>query len=117
MGVALWMLCYPDAALADCDQAISVAQEIRSGYDTDARAALDVDCPYSLLEQRLTSSCSEQDGRTSWRMGATRIDIVPPPLMAMRAARGLAILQIYHGGPIATPELIGEQCLRAPPAP
>ena len=32
---------------------------------------------------------------------------------AMRAAGGLAILQIYDGGRIAKPELIGEQCLRA----
>ena len=35
---------------------------------------------------------------------------------AMRAAGGLAILQIYDGGRIAKPELIGEQCLRAPSA-
>jgi 2,4-dienoyl-CoA reductase-like NADH-dependent reductase (Old Yellow Enzyme family) len=34
----------------------------------------------------------------------------------MRAAGGLAILQIYDGGRIAKPELIGEQCLRAPSA-
>jgi 2,4-dienoyl-CoA reductase-like NADH-dependent reductase (Old Yellow Enzyme family) len=32
----------------------------------------------------------------------------------MHAAGGLAILQIYDGGRIAKPELIGEQCLRAP---
>jgi 2,4-dienoyl-CoA reductase-like NADH-dependent reductase (Old Yellow Enzyme family) len=35
---------------------------------------------------------------------------------AMRAAGGLAILQIYDGGRIAKPELIGEQCMRAPSA-
>ena len=34
----------------------------------------------------------------------------------MRAAGGLAILQIYDGGRIARPELIGEQALRAPSA-
>ena len=34
----------------------------------------------------------------------------------MRAAGGLAILQIYDGGRIAKPELIGEQSLRAPSA-
>ena len=37
-------------------------------------------------------------------------------LEAMRAEGGLAILQIYDGGRIAKPELIGEQCLRAPSA-
>jgi 2,4-dienoyl-CoA reductase-like NADH-dependent reductase (Old Yellow Enzyme family) len=35
---------------------------------------------------------------------------------AMRAAGGLAILQIYDGGRIAKPELIGEQTMRAPSA-
>ncbi|MBV9456523.1 MAG: hypothetical protein JO141_03245 [Bradyrhizobium sp.] len=35
---------------------------------------------------------------------------------AMRAAGGLAILQIYDGGRIARPDLIGEQSLRAPSA-
>ncbi|MDP3075717.1 hypothetical protein [Bradyrhizobium sp.] len=35
---------------------------------------------------------------------------------AMRAAGGLAILQIYDGGRIAKPELIGEQIMRAPSA-
>jgi 2,4-dienoyl-CoA reductase-like NADH-dependent reductase (Old Yellow Enzyme family) len=34
----------------------------------------------------------------------------------MRTAGGLAILQIYDGGRIAKPELVGEQCLRAPSA-
>jgi 2,4-dienoyl-CoA reductase-like NADH-dependent reductase (Old Yellow Enzyme family) len=35
---------------------------------------------------------------------------------AMRSAQGLAILQIYDGGRIAKPELIGEQRMRAPSA-
>ena len=35
---------------------------------------------------------------------------------ALRASQGLAILQIYDGGRIAKPELIGEHCLRAPSA-
>jgi 2,4-dienoyl-CoA reductase-like NADH-dependent reductase (Old Yellow Enzyme family) len=35
---------------------------------------------------------------------------------AMRAAGGLAILQIYDGGRIARPDLIGEQSMRAPSA-
>jgi 2,4-dienoyl-CoA reductase-like NADH-dependent reductase (Old Yellow Enzyme family) len=35
---------------------------------------------------------------------------------AMRAAGSLAILQIYDGGRIAKPELIGEQVMRAPSA-
>jgi 2,4-dienoyl-CoA reductase-like NADH-dependent reductase (Old Yellow Enzyme family) len=35
---------------------------------------------------------------------------------AMRAAGGLAILQIYDGGRIAKPELIGERTMRAPSA-
>src|SRR4029079_926535 len=35
---------------------------------------------------------------------------------AMRAAGGLAILQIYDGGRIARTDLIGEQSLRAPSA-
>jgi 2,4-dienoyl-CoA reductase-like NADH-dependent reductase (Old Yellow Enzyme family) len=35
---------------------------------------------------------------------------------AQRAAGGLAILQIYDGGRIAKPELIGEQAMRAPSA-
>ena len=34
----------------------------------------------------------------------------------MRSAGGLAILQIYDGGRIAKPELIGEQTMRAPSA-
>ena len=34
----------------------------------------------------------------------------------MRAAGGLAILQIYDGGRIARPDLIGEQAMRAPSA-
>jgi 2,4-dienoyl-CoA reductase-like NADH-dependent reductase (Old Yellow Enzyme family) len=58
----------------------------------------------------------EQDGR-SWRgIGAAHEGHVPSLHRladAMRAAGGLAILQIYDGGRIAKPELIGEQGLRA----
>jgi 2,4-dienoyl-CoA reductase-like NADH-dependent reductase (Old Yellow Enzyme family) len=58
----------------------------------------------------------EQDGR-SWRgIGAVHEGHLPGLRRlaeAMRAAGGLAILQIYDGGRIAKPELIGEQALRA----
>jgi 2,4-dienoyl-CoA reductase-like NADH-dependent reductase (Old Yellow Enzyme family) len=58
----------------------------------------------------------EQDGR-SWRgIGATHeghLSSLRQLAEAMRAAGGLAILQIYDGGRIARPELIGEQSLRA----
>ena len=58
----------------------------------------------------------EQDGR-SWRGIGAVYDGHLPGLRrlaeAMRAAGGLAILQIYDGGRIAKPELIGEQALRA----
>ncbi len=61
----------------------------------------------------------EQDGR-SWRgIGAAHdghLSSLHRLAAAMRAAGGLAILQIYDGGRIAKPELIGEQCLRAPSA-
>ena len=61
----------------------------------------------------------EQDGR-SWRgIGATHdghLSSLHRLAEAMRAAGGLAILQIYDGGRIAKPELIGEKCLRAPSA-
>src|SRR5215470_2093552 len=61
----------------------------------------------------------EQDGR-SWRgIGAAHDGHLPSLRRladAMRAAGGLAILQIYDGGRIAKPELIGEQVLRAPSA-
>src|SRR6201991_2332009 len=61
----------------------------------------------------------EQDGRSWQGIGAAH-DGHQPSLHrlagAMRAAGGLAVLQIYDGGRIAKPELIGEQCLRAPSA-
>src|SRR3954451_6775183 len=61
----------------------------------------------------------EQDGR-SWQGIVAAHDGHLPSLQrlaeAMRAAGGLAILQIYDGGRIARPELIGEQRLRAPSA-
>src|SRR5881227_3548318 len=61
----------------------------------------------------------EQDGR-SWRgIGAAHdghLSSLHRLAEAMRAAGGLAILQIYDGGRIAKPELTGEQCLRAPSA-
>ena len=56
------------------------------------------------------------DGRSWQGIGATHDGHVPGLhrlAEAMRAAGGLAILQIYDGGRIAKPELIGEQCLRA----
>src|SRR5215213_10667424 len=60
-----------------------------------------------------------EDGR-SWRgIGAAHeghLSSLHRLAEAMRAAGGLAILQIYDGGRIAKPELIGEQCLRAPSA-
>ena len=61
----------------------------------------------------------EQDGRSWQGIGATHDGHLPGLhrlAEAMRAAGGLAILQIYDGGRIAKPELIGEQCLRAPSA-
>ena len=61
----------------------------------------------------------EQDGR-SWRGVGAAHDGHLPSLHrlaeAMRAAGGLAILQIYDGGRIAKPELIGEGAMRAPSA-
>src|ERR1700754_5214849 len=61
----------------------------------------------------------EHDGR-SWKgIGAAsdaHLSSLHRLAGAMRAAGGLAILQIYDGGRIAKPELIGEQCLRAPSA-
>lgn len=60
-----------------------------------------------------------EDGR-SWRgIGAAHdghLSSLTRLAEAMRAAGGLAILQIYDGGRIAKPELIGEECLRAPSA-
>src|SRR3954447_2709848 len=61
----------------------------------------------------------EQDGRSWQGIGAAHdghLSSLHRLAGAMRAAGGLAILQIYDGGRIAKPELIGEQCLRAPSA-
>src|SRR6478609_2931200 len=61
----------------------------------------------------------EQDGRSWQGIGAAHDGHLPSLRRladAMRAAGSLAILQIYDGGRIAKPELIGEQCLRAPSA-
>src|SRR6201747_3002842 len=59
------------------------------------------------------------DGRSWQGIGAAHDGHLPSLHRlagAMRAAGGLAILQIYDGGRIAKPELIGGQCLRAPSA-
>src|SRR6201986_460846 len=61
----------------------------------------------------------EQDGRSWQGIGALddgHLSSLHRLAEAMRAAGGLAILQIYDGGRIARPDLIGEQCLRAPSA-
>jgi 2,4-dienoyl-CoA reductase-like NADH-dependent reductase (Old Yellow Enzyme family) len=61
----------------------------------------------------------EQDGRSWQGIGAAHdghLSSLRRLAEAMRAAGGLAILQIYDGGRIAKPALIGEQCLRAPSA-
>jgi 2,4-dienoyl-CoA reductase-like NADH-dependent reductase (Old Yellow Enzyme family) len=61
----------------------------------------------------------EQDGRSWQGIGASHdghLSGLHRLAEAMRAAGGLAILQIYDGGRIAKPELIGEQCMRAPSA-
>jgi 2,4-dienoyl-CoA reductase-like NADH-dependent reductase (Old Yellow Enzyme family) len=61
----------------------------------------------------------EQDGRSWQGIGAAHdghLSSLHRLAEAMRAAGGLAILQIYDGGRIAKPALIGEQCLRAPSA-
>jgi 2,4-dienoyl-CoA reductase-like NADH-dependent reductase (Old Yellow Enzyme family) len=61
----------------------------------------------------------EQDGRSWQGIGAAHdghLSSLHRLAAAMRAAGGLAILQIYDGGRIAKPGLIGEQCLRAPSA-
>ncbi len=61
----------------------------------------------------------EQGGRSWQGIGATHdghLSSLRRLAEAMRAAGGLAILQIYDGGRIAKPELIGEQSLRAPSA-
>src|SRR5215218_2612542 len=56
------------------------------------------------------------DGRSWQGIGAAHDGHLPSLRRladAMRAAGGLAILQIYDGGRIAKPELIGEQSMRA----
>jgi 2,4-dienoyl-CoA reductase-like NADH-dependent reductase (Old Yellow Enzyme family) len=61
----------------------------------------------------------EQDGRSWQGIGAAHdghLSSLHRLAEAMRAAGGLAILQIYDGGRIAKPELTGEPCLRAPSA-
>ena len=58
----------------------------------------------------------DQDGRSWQGIGAAHdghLSSLHRLAEAMRAAGGLAILQIYDGGRIAKPELIGEGCLRA----
>src|ERR1700759_2388975 len=60
-----------------------------------------------------------QDGRSWQGIGAAHDGHLPGLRRlaeAMRAAGGLAILQIYDGGRIAKPELIGEEVMRAPSA-
>ena len=60
-----------------------------------------------------------EDGRSWQGIGAAHdghLSSLQALAGAMRAAGGLAILQIYDGGRIARPELIGEQGLRAPSA-
>jgi 2,4-dienoyl-CoA reductase-like NADH-dependent reductase (Old Yellow Enzyme family) len=60
-----------------------------------------------------------QDGRSWQGIGAAHdghLSSLRRLAEAQRAAGALAILQIYDGGRIAKPELIGEQCLRAPSA-
>ncbi len=61
----------------------------------------------------------KQDGRSWQGIGAAHdghLSSLRRLAEAMRVAGGLAILQIYDGGRIAKPELIGEQFLRAPSA-
>jgi 2,4-dienoyl-CoA reductase-like NADH-dependent reductase (Old Yellow Enzyme family) len=58
----------------------------------------------------------EQDGRSWQGIGAAHdghLSSLRRLAEAMRAAGGFAILQIYDGGRIAKPELVGENCLRA----
>src|ERR1700761_1710788 len=61
----------------------------------------------------------EQSGRSWQGIGAAHDGHLPSLRRlaeAMRAAGGLAILQIYDGGRIAKPELIGDGRMRAPSA-
>src|SRR6201999_3093025 len=58
----------------------------------------------------------EQDGRSWQGIGATHdghLSSLQRLAEAMRVAGSLAILQIYDGGRIARPDLIGEQSMRA----
>jgi 2,4-dienoyl-CoA reductase-like NADH-dependent reductase (Old Yellow Enzyme family) len=58
----------------------------------------------------------EQDGRSWQGTGAAHdghLSSLRRLAEAMRASGSIAILQIYDGGRIAKPELIGEECLRA----
>ena len=60
-----------------------------------------------------------QDGRSWQGIGAAHDGHLPSLRRlaeVMRSAGGLAILQIYDGGRIAKPELIGEGVMRAPSA-
>jgi len=60
-----------------------------------------------------------QDGRSWQGIGAAHdghLSSLHRLAEAMRAAGGLAILQIYDGGRISKPELIGEGVMRAPSA-
>jgi len=61
----------------------------------------------------------KRDGRSWQGIGAAHdghLSSLTRLAEAMRVAGSLAILQIYDGGRIAKPELIGEQSLRAPSA-
>src|SRR5437764_2659061 len=61
----------------------------------------------------------EEDGRSWQGIGATNdrhLSSLQRLAEAMRTAGSLAILQIYDGGRIAKPELIGEHVMRAPSA-
>ncbi|MGD9804011.1 MAG: hypothetical protein AB7E81_05740 [Hyphomicrobiaceae bacterium] len=61
----------------------------------------------------------EENGRSWQGIGATHdghLSSLRQLAEALRTSQGLAILQIYDGGRIAKPELIGEQRLRAPSA-
>src|SRR5215475_9980576 len=61
----------------------------------------------------------EQDGRSWQGIGAAHEGHLPSLRRlaeVMHAAGGLAVLQIYDGGRIAKPELIGDGRMRAPSA-
>lgn len=60
-----------------------------------------------------------EDGRSWQGIGASHdghLDSLRQLAGVMRAAGGLAILQIYDGGRISRPDLIGENAMRAPSA-